>query len=156
MVACILSCRLLESRDVGEAERYFVGEPIPLIRAAALGVVLDLTGEEREENRPLEGPEVSALERTLERPGTVFIGEEEEEPAPEPTMTALYGRVELYMFREDLGEVGGVMAMDDLSSRVPPPPAVMGEVLADSDASPFTDTGSGALLPGEDKRVEVT
>lgn len=154
MVACILSCRLLESRDVGEEERYFVGDTVPLIRAAALGVLLDLIGEEREEKRLLDGPEVSALDRTDERPGTVFIGDDDTVP-PEPTMTDLNGKVELYMFSEDLGEAGGVMAIDDLSSRQPPP-VVMGEVLADNAASPFTETGSGTLLPGDERRVEVT
>ena len=154
VVACIRSWRLLGSRDVGEEERYFVGETVPFIKAAALGGGLDLMGEERDENRPLDGLEGSAPERTEERPGTVFMGEEEElEAAPEPTMTALYGRVELYMFREDLGEAGGVMAMDDLSSRAAPPPVVIGEVLADSAARPFTDMGSRALLPGEYRMV---
>lgn len=157
VVACIRSCKLLDRRDVGgEEERYFVGETVPLIRAAALGFVLDLIGEEREENRLLEGLELSALERTEERPGTVLMGEEEEEAAPEPTMTALYGRVEQYMFREDLGDAGGVMEMDDLSIILTPPPVVMGEVLADMAARPLTDTGSGTLLPGEYMTVELT
>lgn len=111
----------------------------------------------REENRLLEGLGVSAGERTEERPGTVFMGEEEDAVVPEPATTDLYGRDELYMFREDLGEAGGVIAMDDLSRRELPPPAVAtGEVLADKAASPFTDTWSGALFPGEARRVGVT
>lgn len=148
VVACILSCKLLESRDVGEEERYFVGDTVPLIRAAALGGVLDLIGEEREENR-LKG---SALDRTEERPGTVFIGEDD---AVVPTMTPLNGRVELYMFSEDLGEAGGLMAIDDLSSRHPTP-VLMGEVLEDNAASPLMETGSGTLLTGDDRRLGVT
>lgn len=148
VVACILPCKLLESRDVGEEERYFVGDTVPLIRAAALGGVLDLIGEEREENR-LKG---SALDRTEERPGTVFIGEDD---AVVPTMTPLNGRVELYMFSEDLGEAGGLMAIDDLSSRHPTP-VLMGEVLEDNAASPLMETGSGTLLTGDDRRLGVT
>jgi hypothetical protein len=84
-----------------------------LINAAALGAGLDLRGEEREANRLLVGLEASAGDLTEERPGTVFMGEEDVEL--EPTTTDLYGMDEPYMFREDLGEVGGVMAMDDLS-----------------------------------------
>ena len=49
------------------------------------------------------------------------------------------------------------MPMDALSRRgLPPPEAVMGEVLADSAASPFIDTGSGALLHGEARGLGVT
>lgn len=150
VVACILPCKLLESRDVGEEERYFVGDTVPLIRAAALGGVLALIGEEREENR-LKG---SALDRTEERPGTVFIGEDDA-VVPVPTMTPLNGRVELYMFSEDLGEAGGVIVIDDLSSRHPPP-VVIGEVLVDNAASPLMETWSGMLLTGDDWRLGVT
>lgn len=48
----------------------------------------------------------------------------------------------------DLGEAGGVTP---LSRRGLPPPdvVVMGEVLADSVASPLVDAKSGAFLPGE-------
>ena len=154
VVACILPCKLLESRDVGEEERYFVGDTVPLIRAAALGGVLDLIGDEREEKRLLEGLEGSALDRTEERPGTVFIGEDDV-VVPVPTMTPLNGRVELYMFSEDLGEAGGVIVIDDLSSRHPPP-VVIGEVLVDNAASPLMETWSGMLLTGDDWRLGVT
>lgn len=155
VVACILSCRLLARRDVGDEERYCVGDTVPLIRAAALGGVLDLSGDEREENRFLAEPVASeAKERTEERPGTVFIGEEEE---AEPPITVLYGRGELNILREDLGEVGGVMLMDVLSRRaLPPPETVIGEVLADNAASPFIDMGSGAVLPGEVRGLGLT
>lgn len=151
VVACIRSCKLLVRRDVGDEERYCVGDTVPLIRAAALGGVFDLCGDDREENRFLAGPMASeAKERTEERPGTVLIGEEEDPVPVEPAITVLYGRGELNIFREVLGEVGGVMPIDALSRRgLPPPEAVIGEVLADNAASPFTDRGSGALLPGE-------
>lgn len=156
VVACILSCRLLARRDVGDEERYCVGDTVPLIRAAALGEVLDLSGDVREENRFLAGPVTSeANERTEERPGTVFMGEEEDAVPLEPPITVLYGRGELNILREDLGEVGGVMPMDVLSRRALPP-AVIGEVLADNAASPFIDIGSGALLPGEARGLGVT
>lgn len=55
------------------------------------------------------------------------------------------------MFKEDLGEAGGVMAMEDLS-RIDPLGGT-GEVLACRAASPFTDTGSGTLFPGDDISV---
>ena len=118
-----------------------------MIRAAALGEVVDFSGEEREENKFLAGPMASeAKERTVERPGTVFIVEEDDVPL-EPVITVLYGRGELNILKEDLGEVGGVVP---LSIRgLPPPGAVIGEVLADNATSPFTDTESGAFLPGE-------
>lgn len=158
VVACILSCRLLVRRDVGDEERYCVGDTVPLIRAAALEDVLDLSGDEREENRFLAGPMASeAKERIEERPGTVFIGEEEDAVPLEPPITVLYGRGELNIFRDDLGEVGGVMPMDALSRRgLPPAETVIGEVLADNAASPFIDIGSGALLPGEARGLGVT
>lgn len=145
-------------RDVGDEERYCVGDTVPLIRAAALGEVFDLCGDEREENRFLAGPRASeAKERTEERPGTVLIGEEEDPVPVEPAITVLYGRGELNIFREVLGEVGGVMPIDALSRRgLPPPEAVIGEVLADNAASPFTDRGSGALLPGEARGLGVS
>lgn len=157
VVACILSCRLLVRSEVGDEEQYWVGDTVPLIRAAALREVFDLSGEDREENRLLAGPEGSAEDRTEERPGTVFMGEEEDAVPLEPPITDLYGRDELYMFREDLGEVGGVIAMDDRSRRaLPPPGAVIGEVLADNAASPFTEIESGTLFPGEARREGVT
>lgn len=156
VVACILSCRLLGRRDVGDEERYCVGETVPLIRDAALGALLDLSGEERDENRFLAGPVTSeAKERTDDRPGTVFIGEEEDAVPLEPPIPVLYCRGEVNILREDLGEVGGVMPMDDLSRKLLPP-TVIGEVLADNAASPFIDILSGALFPGEDRGLGVT
>lgn len=145
-------------RDVGDEERYCVGDTVPLIRAAALGGVLDLRGDEREENRFLAGPVTSwAKERIEERPGTVFMGEEEDAVPLEPPITVLYGSGKLNILREDLGEVGGVMLIDVLSRRgLPPPETVIGEVLADNAASPFIDTGSGALLPGEARGLWLT
>lgn len=151
VVACILSCRLVVRREVGDCELYGVGDTVPLIRAAALGEVLDLSGDEREENKFLAGPVTSdAKERTEERPGTVFMGEEEDAVPLEPPITVLYGRGELNIVKEDLGEVGGVKPIDVLSRRaLPPPETVIGEVLADIAASPFIDMGSAALFPGE-------
>lgn len=141
-------------RDVGDEERYCVGDAVPLIRAAALGGVLDFSGDEREENKFLAGPMASeAKERTEDRPGTVLIVEEEGVPL-EPAITVLYGRGELNMLKEDLGEVGGVVP---LSSRgLPPPETVKGEVLADIATSPFIDIGSVAFLPGEARGLGVT
>lgn len=141
-------------RDVGDEERYCVGEAVPLIKAAALGGVLDFSGDEMEENKFLAGPMASeARERTEERPGTVFIAEEGDVPL-EPATTVLYGRGELNMLREDLGEVGGVVP---LSRRgLPPPEAVTGEVRADNAASPFIDMGSVEFLPGEARGLGVT
>lgn len=112
--------------------------------------MFDLSGDESE-NRFLAGPVTSeAKERTEERPGTVFMGEEEDPVPQEPPITVLNGRGELNILREDLGEVGGVMLIDVLSRRgLPPPETVMGEVLADNAASPFMDIVSGVLLPGE-------
>lgn len=55
------------------------------------------------------------------------------------------------MFSEDLGEAGGVIEMEDLSSKVPPDGT--GEVLAVSPVRPLSETGSGELFPGEDRRV---
>ena len=158
MVACILSCRLLERRDVGDEERYCEGDAVPLIRDAALGGVWDLSGDVRDENRFLAGPVTSeAKERTDERPGTVLIGEEEGVEPQEPPKTVLYCKGELNILRDDLGEVGGVMPMDALSRRVlPPPETVRGEVLADNAASPFIDIGSGALFPGEARGLDKT
>lgn len=154
VVACILSCRLLVRRDVGDEQRYCVGDTVPLIRAAALGEVFDFSGDEREENKFLAGPMASeAKERTEERPGTVFIVEEDDVPL-EPAITVLYGRGELNILREDLGEVGGVVT---LSRRgLPPPETVIGEVLVDNATSPFIDTGSVAFLPGEARGLGVT
>lgn len=156
VVACILSCRLLVRRDVGDAERYCVGDTVPLIRAAALGAVLVFSGDVREENRFLAGPVTSeAKERTEERPGTVFIGEEEDAGLLDPPITVLYG--ELNILSEDLGEDGGVMPMDALSRSVlPPPETLMGEVLADNADRPFIDIGSGTLLHGEARGLGVT
>lgn len=145
-------------RDVGDEERYCVGETVPLIRAAALGAVLDLSGDDRDEKRFLAGPVTSAAkERTEERPGTVFMGEEEDAVPVEPPTTVLYDSGELNMLREDLGEVGGVIPMDVLSRRAfPPPEAVIGDVLEDNAASPFIDVESGALFPGEAKGLGET
>lgn len=155
VVACILSCRLLARRDVGDEERYCVGDTVPLIRAAADG--FDLSGDEREENKVLEVPEGSAEDRTEERPGTVFMGEEDDDVQLVPPIIVLYGRDELNIFREDLGEVGGVIAKDVLSRRVfPPPETVMGEVLADNAASPFIDNASGAHFPGDAMGLTLT
>lgn len=158
VVACILSCRLLERRDVGDEERYCVGETLPLIKAAALGEELDFSGDERDENRFLAGLVTSeAKERTEERPGTVFIGDEDDAVPLDPPITVLYGRDELNILREDLGELGGVMPIDDLSRRVLPlSGTVKGEVLADNAANPFIDRGSGALLPGEERGLGLT
>ena len=102
-----------------------------------------------------EGPDGSAADRPDESPGTVLMGDEDDTEAPEP-ITELYGRDGLYMLQEDFGEPGGVIAKHDLSRGELPPPVVMGEVLADMAANPFTDTGSGALFPGEASRFEET
>lgn len=157
VVACILSCRLLERRDVGDEDRYGVVETVPLIRAAALGDEFDFSGDERLENRFLAGLVTSeAKERTEERPGTVFIGEDDAVPL-DPPITVLYGRGELNILREDLGELGGVMPIDVLSRRVLPlSGTVKGEVLADNAANPFIDSGSEAFFPGEERGLGVT
>lgn len=78
--------------------------------------MLDLRGDEREENRFLTGAvESIARDRTDVRPGTVFIGEEDGVVPAELPKIVLYGREELNMLREDLGEVGGVRPIDVLS-----------------------------------------
>lgn len=158
VVACILSCKLVVRREAGDVELYCVGNAVPLIRVAAFGEVLDLSGDDREENKFLAGPEISdAKERTADRPGTVLMGEEEDDVPLEPPITVLYGRGELNIVKEDLGDVGGVMPMDVLSRRVfPPPETVIGEVLADIAASPFIDTESEALFPGDAMGLVVT
>lgn len=47
--------------------------------------------------------------------------------------------------------------MDALSRRgLPPPETVMGEVLADNAAKPFTVKGSAALFPGEARGLCMT
>lgn len=85
------------------------------------------------------------------------MGEEEDAVPLEPPITVLYGRGELNILREDLGEVGGVMAIDVLSRRgLPPPGVVIGEVLADNATSPFIDIESGALFPGEARGLGLT
>lgn len=158
VVACILSCRLLVRRDVGDEERYCVGDTVPLIKAAALGELLDFSGDEREEKRFLAGPVASeAKERTAERPGTVFMGEEEDAvPLGVPSMV-LYDKGEPNILRDDLGEVGGVRPIDILSRRaLPPPEVVVGLLLADIAGSPFIDKGSGVLFPGEARGLGVT
>lgn len=72
--------------------------------------------DEREENKFLAGLVVfEAKERTEERPGTVFIGEEEDDVPEELPNIALYGRGELNIVSEDLGDVGGVKPIDVLS-----------------------------------------
>lgn len=132
---------------VGEEERYLFGETVPLISAAAVLAEPDFRGEERDDRYPLT--EASVLVLTEEKPGTVLIGEQ---VAGEFEVTTdLYGKLELYMFSEDLGEAGGVIAIEDLSSKVPTDGT--GEVLADRLVRPLCETGSGALFPGEDKRV---
>lgn len=73
-----------------------MGDAVPLIKDAALGGLLVFSGEERQENRLLEGPDVSAGGRTEESPGTVFMGDEDDTEAPDP-ITDLYGRDGLYM-----------------------------------------------------------
>lgn len=152
VVACILSCRLLARRDVGEEERYCEGEAVPLIKAAALGPVLDFSGDEIVENRFLAGPMASeARERMDVRPGTVFIAGEDDDPL-EPATTVLYG--ELNMLREDLGDDGGVVPLS--RSWFIPPGAGTGEVRADSADSPFIVIESVQVLPGDAKGLGVT
>lgn len=85
VVAWIRSCRVLDSREVGEAERYLLGETVPFISAAVLVTTFDLRGEDRDENSPRETPEGSVLVRT-ERPGTVLIGEDVAEAVEVPTL----------------------------------------------------------------------
>lgn len=140
-------------RDVGGEEWYCVDDKVPFIRAAALGEVLDFSGDESEESSFLAGLMASeANERTDESPGTVFIVED---AVPfEPVITVLYGRGELNIVKDDLGEVGGVMP---LSRRgLTPPEEVIGEVLGDNDTNPFVDTESGAFLPGEARGLVMT
>lgn len=138
---------MLVRRVVGEEERYLVGEAVPLIRAAAVVAEPDFNGEERDDRNPLA--EASVLVLIEEKPGTVLIGEQV--AVGFEVTTDLYGKLELYMFSEDLGEAGGVIAMEDLSSKFPPDST--GDVLAESPMRPLSETGSGELLPGEDRRV---
>lgn len=152
VVACILSCRLLVRRDVGEEDLYCEGEAVPLIKAAALGPVLDFSGDEIEEKKFLAGPIVSeARERMDVSPGTVFIVGEDDDPL-EPAITVLYG--ELNMLREDLGEDGGVVPLS--KSWFTPPEVGTGEVRADSADSPFIVIGSVQVLPGDATGLGVT
>lgn len=58
-------------------ELYWVDDTDPLIKAAALWAVLDLNGDESEENQFLAGPVFSVRFRTEESPGTVFMGEDD-------------------------------------------------------------------------------
>lgn len=132
-------------RDVGDEERYCEGDTVPFIKAAALGDVLVFNGEDSEEKKVLAGLMASeANERTEERPGTVLIVDD----VPlEPVMAVLYGRGELNIVSEDLGEAGGVMPRSRRG--LDPPDVVIGEVLADNVVSPLVDNKSGAFLPGE-------
>ena len=67
-----------------------------MIKDAALGGLLFLSGEERQENMLREGADGSAGDRPEESPGTVLIGDEDDTETPEP-ITELYGRDGLYM-----------------------------------------------------------
>lgn len=102
-------------------------------------------GEDREETRiPLHVIATSAVGFTEGRPHMVFVGDDSVD-----AMTDLNGKLELYKLRVDFGDAGGVMVIEDLSNT--DPVDVTLEVLEVSDAaSPFTDTGSGPVLPGED------
>lgn len=123
-----------------------VGETVPLISAAAVVAEPDFNGEDRDDRNPLA--QASVLVLIEENPGTVLMGEQV--AGGLEVTTDLYGKLELYMFSEDLGEAGGVIAIEDLSSKVPDG---TGDVLAESPVRPLIETGSGALLPGEDRRV---
>lgn len=119
---------------------------------------MDFNGEERDENRFLAGPVTSeAKERIEERPGTVFMGEDEDVLPLEPPIAVLYCRGELNILRPAFGDVGGVIPIDDLSrSALPPPETVRGELLADNDTSPFIDIESVELFAGEARGLGLT
>lgn len=136
-------------RDVGDEERYCEGDTVPFIKAEALRDVLVFNGEDSEEKKVLAGLIASeANERTEERPGTVLIVDD----VPlEPVMAVLYGRGELNIVSEDLGEAGGVMPRSRRG--LDPPDVVIGEVLADNVVSPLVDNKSGMFLPGEARRL---
>lgn len=75
---------------VGDEQRYCDGDMDPLMRAAALGAVFDLRGDESDEKKFRAGPVTSdAKDRTEDRPGTVLMGEQDDAVPAEPPMTAL-------------------------------------------------------------------
>lgn len=157
LVACILSCKLLEfpkCRKFDDGLRYLTGETDPLIRAAAEGGTEDLTDRERDgASRLLDAPAESAVGLPEDRQDRGFT--EEDVMSPVGDKVDLNGILELYMFSADFGEAGGVIVIEDLSSR--DPAVVIDEVLEDNDdVNPLTYTESDKDFTGEDIRTVET
>lgn len=86
----------------------------------------------------------------VDRPAMVLTGEGDEEPK-----TDLKGKLELYMFTVDFGEVGVAIVMDDLSGT--DPGVGTGGVLEENEVeSPVITTGSVPGLTDEDPTLAVT
>lgn len=88
-----------------------------------------------------------------DRPEILFTDERDEDPV-EPR-TVLKGKLELYMFTVDLGDVGVVIVIADLSGTDPVPDREA-DLDVNDDASPLIETGSVPGRPAEDMRLADT
>lgn len=156
VVACIFSCKLEvtpEIKIVAEDDGYLIGETDPLSSIVPVDATAHLAGEDIEEvGVPLDAPVVSAVDLIEDKADIDFIAEDVIGAAE--VITDLNGNVEANMLTVDLGEAGGVIVIEDLSSK--DPAVETGEVLEESEAaSPFTEAASDTNedLPGEDIKV---
>lgn len=85
-----------------------------------------------------------------DRPEMVLTDERDEDPV-EPR-TVLKGKLVLYMFTVDLGDVGVVIVIADLSG-TDPVAVMVGVFDMNEEASPLIDTGSVPGRPAEDIRL---
>ena len=147
-----ISDRRRDDGEVGveEEEEYLIGETDPFIAGTS-------EGWECEDSDwigfPLDVIIGSVEVRIPDRPEMLFTDERDE--APVEPRTVLKGKLELYMFTVDLGDVGVVIVIADLSG-TDPVPGMQGVLVVNDDASPLIDTGSVPVRLAEDIRLADT
>lgn len=145
VVACILSCRLRAPLEKSAAveEGYLIGETDPLSRAVSMEPIVDFIACD---------VTLASADNLTDKPDTVFTREDAAGVAE--VMTDLNGKLDEYMFIVDFGDAGGVIEIEDLSSK---DPAVPEEVLEVNDGeSPLMDPESNPFLLAEDNGEEGT
>lgn len=160
VVACILSCRLLVTPErmrgeVGEHVGYLTGEADPFSSDSEAAKV-DLAGEDKTEARGVPFDAMLASIEDLIVDKFDIVRTEGGEALDAEVSMDLKGKLELYMFIDDLGESGGVIDIAERSSM--DPTCAAGEALEASVAArALTEAGSVPVLrvEGDIKVAEV-
>lgn len=134
------------------AEGYLIGDANPLAETCPFVEVTSLDGEKDTGANPWVA---STTDLTRDDPDVDIDFKGEDRAVGAVVIMDLNGKVEEYIFMVALGEAGGVMVMDDLSSSEPAVDAGDSREENNDEVSPFTeDSGITDAFTGEEIKAE--